>query len=211
MAVPSLSPEVMCQVGSCILENYGRQRKTRIGLPGKNFVARGPDHESNSLYLCKLESVMTVYVLAFVIGVIAGLRTMTAFAAISWAAYFGWVNLGGSWLEFLSSIWAACILTLLAVGELVTDQLPSTPSRTVPAQFGGRIFVGAVAGAAFGVPGHVWLMSAIAGVVGAVAGTLVGKEFRSWLAGTLKADRPAAFIEDAIAICCACLVALAIS
>jgi len=68
-----------------------------------------------------------------------------------------------------------------------------------------------VAGAAFGVPSHAWLMSALAGVVGAVAGTLVGKEFRIWLAGALKTDRPAAFIEDAIAICSACLVALAIS
>ena len=54
-------------------------------------------------------------------------------------------------------------------------------------------------------------LSASTGVVGAVAGTLLGKEFRVWLAGALKADRPAAFIEDAIAICCACLVALAIS
>jgi len=154
---------------------------------------------------------MTIYVLAFVIGVIAGLRSMTAFAAISWAAYFGWVNLGGSWLELLGSVWAASILTVLALGELVTDQLPSTPSRTIPVQFGGRVFVGAVAGAAFGVPSHAWLVTAFAGVVGAVAGTLAGKEFRIWLAGALKADRPAAFVEDAIAIGAACLVALAIS
>ncbi len=154
---------------------------------------------------------MTIYVLALVIGVIAGLRSMTAFAAISWAAYLGWVNLGGSWLEFLGSIWAAAILTLLALGELVSDQLPSTPSRTVPLQFGVRIIVGAVAGAAFGIPSHVWIMTAIAGVVGAVAGTLVGKEFRGWLAGALKADRPAAFIEDAVAICLACVVVLAAS
>jgi uncharacterized membrane protein len=154
---------------------------------------------------------MTVYVLAFVIGVVAGLRSMTAFAAIGWAAYFRWIDLGGSWLEFLGSVWAASILTVLALGELVTDQLPSTPSRTVPVQFGGRIFVGAVAGAALGVRSHAWLMSAIVGIVGAVAGTLVGKEFRTWLAGVLKGDRPAALIEDAIAICSACLVALAIS
>lgn len=154
---------------------------------------------------------MTIYVLAFVLGVIAGLRSMTAFAAISWAAYLGWVDLGGSWLEFLGSVWTAAVLTVLAVGELVTDQLPSTPSRTIPVQFGGRIFVGAVAGAAFGVSSHAWPMTALAGVVGAVAGTLAGKQFRTWLAGTLKADRPAAFIEDAIAICCACLVVLAIS
>jgi uncharacterized membrane protein len=154
---------------------------------------------------------MTVYVLAFVIGVIAGLRTMTALAAISWAAYFGWVNLSGSWLEFLGSVWTAPIATLLALGELVTDQLPSTPSRTVPVQFGARVLIGAVAGAAFGVPSHAWLLSALAGVVGAIVGTFVGKEFRTRLAGALKADRPAAFIEDAIAICVAPVVVLAVS
>jgi uncharacterized membrane protein len=154
---------------------------------------------------------MTVYVLAFVIGVIAGLRAMTAFAAISWAAYFGWLGLNGSWLEFLGFVWTAPIVTVLALGELVTDQLPSTPSRTVPPQFGGRVLIGAVAGAALGVPSHVWQISALAGIVGAIAGTLVGKEFRTRLAGALKADRPAAFVEDAIAICSAALVVLAIS
>jgi uncharacterized membrane protein len=179
--------------------------------PGLNVGSSGPDYESKSVFFANWRSIMTVYVLAFVIGVIAGLRTMTAFAAVSWAAYFGWVNLDGSWLEFLASVWAAPIVTLLALGELVTDQLPSTPSRTVPAQFGGRVLIGAVAGAAFGVPSHVWLLSALAGVVGAIAGTLVGKEFRTRLAGALKADRPAAFVEDAIAIFSACLVALAIS
>jgi uncharacterized membrane protein len=154
---------------------------------------------------------MTVYVLAFIIGVVAGLRTMTAFAAVSWAAYLGRIDLGGSWLAFLGSVWTVAILTLLAVGELVTDQLPSTPSRTVPVQFGGRIFVGAVAGAALGVPSHAWLMTTLAGIVGAIAGTLAGREFRGWLAGALRADEPAAFIEDAIAIGVACLVVLAVS
>jgi uncharacterized membrane protein len=154
---------------------------------------------------------MTVYVLAFIIGVVAGLRTMTAFAAVSWAAYLGRIDLGGSWLAFLGSVWTVAILTLLAVGELVTDQLPSTPSRTVPVQFGGRIVVGAVAGAALGVPSHAWLMTALAGTVGAIAATLVGREFRGWLAGALKEDQPAAFIEDAIAIGVACLVVLAVS
>jgi uncharacterized membrane protein len=165
---------------------------------------------STGFSLIQLESIMTVYVIAFVIGVVAGLRTMTAFAAISWAAYFGWVNLGGSWLEFLGSVWTATILTVLALGELVSDQLPSTPSRTVPVQFGGRIFVGAVAGTAVGVPSHAWMASALTGVVGAIVGTLVGKEFRTRLASALNVDRPAAFIEDAIAICFAFLVVLAL-
>ena len=33
---------------------------------------------------------------------------------------------------------------MLALGELVTDQLPTTPSRTVPVQFGTRIVMGAL-------------------------------------------------------------------
>jgi uncharacterized membrane protein len=169
------------------------------------------NYESNRVFFANWRSNMAVYVLALVIGVVAGLRAMTAFAAICWAAYFGWVNLDGSWLQLLASVWTAPIVTLLAIGELVTDQLPSTPSRTIPPQFGARVLIGAVAGAAFGVPNHVWILSALAGVVGAIAGTLVGKEFRTRLAGSLKADRPAAFVEDAIAIGAACLVALAIS
>jgi hypothetical protein len=36
---------------------------------------------------------MALYVLAFLIGVIAGLRTMTAPAAVSWATHLGWLPL----------------------------------------------------------------------------------------------------------------------
>ena len=36
---------------------------------------------------------MSVYVLAFLIGVIAGLRALTAPAAVSWAARLGWIHL----------------------------------------------------------------------------------------------------------------------
>ena len=87
-----------------------------------------------------------VYLLALLIGVIAGLRAMTAPAAMSWAAYLGWLPLDGTILAFLGSVWAVGILTLLALVELVTDQLPSTPSRKVPVQFGARLASGALAG-----------------------------------------------------------------
>jgi uncharacterized membrane protein len=152
---------------------------------------------------------MTIYVLAFLIGVVAGLRTMTAAAAVSWAAHLGGIDLTGSWLAFLGSIWAVIVLTLLALGELITDQLPSTPSRTVPVQFGGRLLIGAVAGAAFGTPSGQWLAGAVLGIVGAVVGTLGGSRFRGWLAARLKADRPAALIEDAVAIVAALVIVVA--
>lgn len=43
---------------------------------------------------------MTAYVLAFLIGVAAGLRSMTAPAVVSWAAQLGWLHLEGSGLAF---------------------------------------------------------------------------------------------------------------
>ncbi|MCX5517133.1 DUF4126 family protein [Kaistia defluvii] len=144
---------------------------------------------------------MFIYVLALLIGVVAGLRAMTAPAAVAWAAYLGWINLDGSWLSFLSHWLALLILTLLAVAELVTDQLPSTPSRKVPVQFATRIFMGAVCGAAIGFAGGVWVAGLIAGAIGAVIGTLGGYEARrSLVAATGGKDLPIALIEDGIAI-----------
>ena len=83
-----------------------------------------------------------IYGLALAIGVIAGLRAMTAPAMVSFAAWFGWLPLEGTPLAFMASTWAFGIFTLLALFELVNDQRPSTPSRKVPAQFGGRIVAG---------------------------------------------------------------------
>lgn len=82
---------------------------------------------------------MSVYVLALLIGVIAGLRAMTAPAAVSWAAHLGWLPLQGTPLAFLGFTATPYIFTVLAVVELITDQLPETPSRKVPMQFGARI------------------------------------------------------------------------
>lgn len=143
---------------------------------------------------------MMIYLLAFCIGVIAGLRALTAPAAVSWAAYLGWLPLAGTPLAFLGSIWAVGVLTLLALVELITDQLPATPSRKVPVQFGARIVTGALAGAALGAAAGGLIGAAIAGVVGAVIGTLGGAALRGRLAGMFGQDRPAALLEDAVAI-----------
>ena len=152
---------------------------------------------------------MTLYLLAFLIGVVAGLRAMTAPAAVSWAAYLGWLHLAGTPLAFLGSIWAVSVLTLLALGELVTDQLPSTPSRKVPVQFGARIVTGALSGAGVGAAVGGLVGGLIAGVIGATVGTLGGAEVRGRLASAFRQDRPAAFIEDAVAIGGALLIVLA--
>ena len=156
------------------------------------------------------ETALMAYLLAVLIGVVAGLRSMTAPAAVSWASYLGRLHPGGTWLAFLGYRWTPWILTLLALGELVADQLPFTPSRTAPLGFGGRIVTGALSGAAVGTAGSTLLGGAIAGVVGAVVGTLGGHFFRARLATALGNDRPAALIEDAIAIAAALAIGMAL-
>ena len=147
--------------------------------------------------------------LAALIGVVAGLRTMMAPAAVSWAAHLGWINLGASPLAFLGYAWTPWILTALAIGELITDKLPSTASRKVPTQFGGRIVTGALSGAAIGAAAGSLALGAIAGAVGAAAGTLGGAAARAGLAGAFGRDRPAALIEDVVALLAAWLIVVA--
>ncbi len=146
------------------------------------------------------------YLLALFLGGVSGLRAMTAPAVIAWAAQFGWLKLDGSWLAFLGSGWAVLILTLLAVVEFVTDQLPSTPSRKVPQQFAARIVSGALCGAALGIPEGYWLAGLVSGIIGAVIGTLGGAKLRARLATKLGSDAPAGFIEDAVAVIAAIVI-----
>jgi uncharacterized membrane protein len=149
---------------------------------------------------------------AFLIGVVGGLRALTAPAAVSWAAHLGWLKLEGTWLAFLGYSVTPYVLSALAIVELVTDQLPSTPSRKVPMQFGARIVTGAFSGAAIGSPSGVWIGGLVAGAVGAVAGTLGGYEFRTRLvAATGGKDLPIALLEDAIAIIVAFLIVVSLS
>ena len=146
------------------------------------------------------ESAVMAYLLAFLIGGVAGLRTLTAPALVSWVSRLGGLQLGGTWLAFLGYAATPWLLTLLAIGELIGDQLPSTPSRTAPLGFGARIVSGAVSGAAVGTAGGSMAGGMVAGIAGAIVGTLAGHAFRVRLAAALRSHRPAAFIEDAIAL-----------
>ena len=137
---------------------------------------------------------MTILVFSFLIGVIGGLRAMMAPAIVSWAAGFGRVPLEGSPLHFMSHPVTRHIFGIAALGELVNDKLPKTPSRKAPAPFIARVITGALSGAAL-------IGGLVAGAVGAVAGTLGGAEARSRLVkATGGKDLPIALLEDAVAI-----------
>jgi uncharacterized membrane protein len=151
---------------------------------------------------------MFPYILAFLIGVVTGLRSMTAPAAVSWAAHLGWLHLENTWLTFLGFAATPYILSALAIAELVADKLPKTPSRKAPPAFIGRLLSGALCGAALGAAGQSLIGGFLAGVLGAIAGTLGGYEFRSRLVRAIGGkDLPIALLEDAIAIASAfCIV-----
>lgn len=146
--------------------------------------------------------------LSLIIGIVAGLRTVTPPAAVSWAARLGWLNLSQTPLAFLGYAFTPWILTVLALGELVNDKLPTTPSRKLPAPFAARIMSGALCGAAVGAASEALVIGGFAGIVGAAIGTLGGHAFRARLAAAFRNDRLAALIEDAVTIAGAVLVVI---
>jgi uncharacterized membrane protein len=142
-----------------------------------------------------------VLLMALLIGVVAGLRSLTAPAVVAWAAFLGWIDLHGTWASWMANIVTVIVLTVLAVGELVNDKLPKTPARTAPPVFAARILTGGFAGAVLGAWPH-WTFTALgAGVIGAVLGTLGGYQARKRLVAASRGrDLPIALFEDAVAI-----------
>jgi uncharacterized membrane protein len=154
---------------------------------------------------------IAVYLLALLLGVFAGQRALSAPAAVSWAAHLGALHLRGTPLAFLDQGYSPWIFTLLAIAELVTDQLPTTSSRKQPVSFMARIVSGGLCGAAVGISFGAWAGGLVAGAIGAVIGTLGGFELRRRLAARFHRDRPAAFLEDTAVIVGLLLVVLALA
>ena len=144
----------------------------------------------------------TVLALAFGIGVIAGLRSMTAPAVVSLAAHWKWLELGQSPLAFLSSAAAAYIFAAGALVELVVDKLPKTPPRTAAVGLIARVALGGLSGAALCAAANLSVViGALLGGVGGVVGAFAGYAARKRLVSSLRVpDLVVAFIEDAVAI-----------
>jgi len=144
---------------------------------------------------------LPLYLLSFLIGIVAGLRALTAPAVASWAARLGALSLAGSALAWMGAAVTPWIFTVAALAELVNDKLPSAGSRKAAPAFGARIVMGGLAGAAVGASRGALALGLVAGIVGAVAGTFGGYEFRARLVRAAGGrDLPIALLEDAIAI-----------
>jgi uncharacterized membrane protein len=143
-----------------------------------------------------------VLLLAFLIGVVAGLRSLTAPAVVAFAAHHGWINLHNSPLSFMGSTAAFTIFVLLALGELVSDKLPSTPSRTAAPGLIARVVTGGLCGACLALAGAQSLaLGVVLGLAGGLVGTFGGYQLRTGLVKALKVpDFVIALAEDAVAI-----------
>jgi uncharacterized membrane protein len=143
-----------------------------------------------------------IFVFAVGLGFVAGLRSLTAPAAVSWAAHLGVLNLRHSPLAFMGSTAAVAILTLLAAGEYVADLLPKTPKRTLPGPLIARIVTGGLSAAClFASNNKSILVGALLGGIGAVIGAFAGYETRKRLVHGLKVkDAVIAIPEDLIAL-----------
>jgi uncharacterized membrane protein len=149
-----------------------------------------------------------VFLLAFLIGVVAGLRCLTAPAVVAWAAHLNWLNLRGSGVAFMGSLAAVIVFTLLAIGELAGDKRPSAPARTAPLGLISRIVTGSLSGACIGVAGsQSVVLCAILGAVGAVAGAFGGYQLRKRVVAALTVpDFAIALLEDAVTIASGLLI-----
>ena len=141
---------------------------------------------------------------------VAGLRSMLPLFATTIAASRGdaAATYQGQPYALLRTRVALVGLALAAVGEVIGDKLPTTPSRLAPLPLGGRAISGAIVGAvmarraALSVP-----TGALLGTIAALGGSLVGYQSRATLGRvTGVPDRVWAFIEDGIAIGLACVV-----
>ena len=141
-----------------------------------------------------------VFLLAIGIGIVAGLRSMTAPAVVAWGAHLGWLNLHGSPLALMGSTTAVALFSFPAVGELIADKLPLIGKRTAPAPLIARIITGGLCGACLCAAGGKSLVAgAVLGGIGGFVGAFLGYGIRRRLDLHIK-DFVVAVCEDVVAV-----------
>ena len=143
--------------------------------------------------------------MVLLLGVVTGMRSMTAIAALAWAVWLGLVPEYG-WATWIGYLLAALLFSICALGEYVVDTLPQTPRRTDLGPALVRVVVGALVGAMVAKAIDEPLAGGIIfGAVGAIIGTWGGFFVRMSVARLFRRDLPAALLESASAIALAVL------
>jgi uncharacterized membrane protein len=138
---------------------------------------------------------------AFLIGLFAGLRSLTPPASVAWAVYLGWLKLTRP-LSLIGSLPAVIILSVLAVTEIIVDKLPNTPNRTAPPGLITRIVTGGLTGACVSLGGgKSAFVGAGLGLIGGIVGCFAGYQARARVVRFLRQpDFNVALLEDLLAI-----------
>lgn len=128
------------------------------------------------------------------IGLVTGMRSMTACAALSWAASQGRTRAG--WIP--DGPVPRGLATAAALAEMAGDKMPFAPDRRIAPSIAVRLAIGAVGGAALAGRDELALGGAVAGMSGAMVGTWLGRTARG---GTTRSgsDWARALTEDAVA------------
>ena len=143
------------------------------------------------------------YLKAFGLGVIAGIRAMSAPALLSHKLVRTVpIKQPTKPIDYLAQPPVEIALKVLAGAEIVGDKVPHGPKRTSPPQFIARISSGAACGAFVSeAEGKSAPLGLVIGGVGAVASTLLFYNLRTWLDHDLGIpDVVGALIEDALVI-----------
>jgi len=138
---------------------------------------------------------------AFLIGLFAGLRSLTPPAAVAWAVHLGWLKLARP-LSLIGLLPAVIILSLLAITEIMIDKLPNTPNRTAPVGLIARIVTGGLTGACVSLGGgRSAFVGAGLGLIGGIVGCFAGFHARAWVVRSMRLpDFSVALVEDLVAI-----------
>lgn len=139
------------------------------------------------------------------LGVVTGMRSMTAMAVLCWAAWLQLVPEQG-WAVWTSYLVTVIVFTLCALGEYVVDTLPKTPSRTSAGPAIARVVIGGLVGVLVAKAIDEPLAGGVIfGAFGALIGTWGGYWVRMTVARLFGKDLPAALLESASAIVLAIL------
>lgn len=143
-----------------------------------------------------------VLICSFGIGIVAGLRSMTAPAVVSWAGYVGRLSVAAGPFWFVATIPVVVLLTAWALFELVIDKTSKIGNRTGRVGLIFRIVTSSFSGAVVSSSAGAGLtMGIVAGLSGGLIGTYGGYYLRNaCVRKTSIGDFPFAVAEDIIAI-----------
>lgn len=147
-------------------------------------------------------AVMAWIVAIPLLGAAAGMRTFTPMAVVCWFAYLGYLPVDGTWAFWVAKLVTAVVFTVLAVGELIGDKLPSMMDRTSLGPLLARLVVGGlvggiVAAALNGAEFEGVVLGVGGALVGAFGGYLIRKEIVERSDGK---DWPVAVAEDLVTL-----------